>query len=78
MEKGQKLETILEQLKEYEKLLDLDGEDEISEDLTQRINATLEELNGELITAQQEDLRTLKISFINKSKNKNPEFAYEE
>mgnify|MGYP007023759052 CR=1 FL=1 len=33
----------IEQLKEYEKLLDLDGEDEISEDLTQRINATLED-----------------------------------
>ena len=71
MEKEKKLETILEQLKEYEKLLDLDGEDEISEDLTLKINATLEELNGEILTAQQEDLRTLKISFINKSKNIN-------
>lgn len=77
MEKEKKLETILEQLKEYEKLLDLDGEDEISEDLTLKINQTLEELNGEILTAQQEDLRTLRISFINKSKNKNPEFAYE-
>lgn len=77
MEKGQKLETILQQLKEYEKLLDLDGEDEISEDLSLKINETLEELNGEILSAQQEDLRTLKISYINKSNNKNPEFAYE-
>ena len=77
MERSEKLQQLLQQLKTFDSLLTQTEGDEISEDLTVRINQTLEELNQEIVSAQTEDLQQLKVKFINKSKNVDPAFAYE-
>lgn len=68
--------NILNKLKEYESLLNDDGE-EIDDALVDQINSTLEELNNEVYSAQVKDLSTLSVKFINKSTNEDPKFAYE-
>lgn len=72
------LNEILKKLKEYESLLSFDQEsDDIDENLANEINSTLEELDQEIRTAQQEEFSKLSIKFINKSTNEDPKFAYE-
>jgi dUTP pyrophosphatase len=72
------LNEILKKLKEYESLLSFDQEsDDIDENLANEINSTLEELDQEIRTAQQEEFSKLSIKFINKSTNQDPKFAYE-
>lgn len=67
--------SILNKLKEYESLL---GDDqEVSDELVDKINLTLEELNNEVYKAQAEELSALSVKFINKSTNEDPKFAYE-
>lgn len=68
---------ILNKLKEYENLLSFDEGDNVDENLATEINATLEELNKEIMLAQQEELSKISVSFINKSTNEDPKFAYE-
>lgn len=77
MEAGN-FQEILEKLKEYEKLLSTDEDnDEIDEDLSQQINLTLDELNSEIYNAQKEEYSKLSVKFINNSTNEDPKFAYE-
>lgn len=68
--------NILNKLKEYESLLSDDTE-EVDDDLVEKINLTLEELNSEVYNAQAKELSTLSVKFINKSTNEDPKFAYE-
>jgi dUTP pyrophosphatase len=77
MERSEKLQQLLIQLKTFDTLLSQTEGDEISDDLTHKINSTLEELNYEIVSAQSDDLQSLKVKFINKSKNVDPSFAYE-
>ena len=49
MERSEKLQELLQQLKTFDSLLSQTEGDEISEDLTLRINSTLEELNHEIV-----------------------------
>ena len=69
---------ILDKLKEYEKLLSTDeNDDSIDDQLAQQINLTLDELNAEIYNAQKEEYSKLSVKFINKSNNPNPTFAHE-
>lgn len=69
---------ILNKLKEYENLLSIeDGGDEIDDTLASEINLTLEKLNSEIMTAQQQEYAQISVKFINKSTNEDPKFAYE-
>lgn len=77
MERSEKLQQLLQQLKTFDTLLSQTDGDEISEDLTLKINSTLEELNYEIVSAQSDEIQSLKVKFINKSKNIDPAFAYE-
>lgn len=77
MERSEKLQQLLQQLKTFDSLLSQTEGDEISEDLTLKINSTLEELNYEIVSAQSDEIQSLKVKFINKSKNIDPTFAYE-
>lgn len=77
MERSEKLQQLLQQLKTFDSLLSQTEGDEISEDLTLKINSTLEELNYEIVSAQSDEIQSLKVKFINKSKNIDPAFAYE-
>lgn len=72
-----KLKSILEELKSYEKILSDDNSDEISPIVSNEINEVLERLNEEIITLQQNDINKLTVKFINKSKNPDPTFSYE-
>jgi len=77
MEQGN-FQEILEKLKEYEKLLSTDEDDDtIDETLAQQINLTLDELNNEVYNAQKEEYSKLSVKYINKSTNDDPKFAYE-
>ena len=70
---------ILNKLKEYEHLLSIEdgGNDEIDDTLASEINLTLEKLNSEIMTAQQQEFAQISVKFINKSTNEDPKFAYE-
>ena len=77
MEQGN-FQEILEKLKEYEKLLSTDEDDDTIDDtLAQQINLTLDELNNEVYNAQKEEYSKLSVKYINKSTNDDPKFAYE-
>jgi len=77
MEQGN-FQEILEKLKEYEKLLSTDEDDDtIDETLAQQINLTLDELNNEVYNAQKEEYSKLSVKYVNKSTNDDPKFAYE-
>lgn len=77
MERSEKLQALLQELKTFDSLLSQTDGDEISDDLTQKINSTLEELNVEIVNAQSDELQSIKVKFINKSNNIDPDFAYE-
>lgn len=69
---------ILNQLKQYESLLSTDdGTDDIDESVAMEINKTLESLNKEIMLAQENEYSHISISYINKSTNEDPKFAYE-
>ena len=77
MEQGN-FQEILEKLKEYEKLLSTDEDDDtIDETLAQQINLTLDELNNEVYNAQKEEYSKLSVKYVNKSTNDDKIFAYE-
>lgn len=69
--------NILNKLKEYESLLSDNETEEVDDELVNKINLTLEELNNEVYKAQTQELSALSVKFINKSTNEDPKFAYE-
>ena len=77
MENKKSLENILNQLKEYEKLINLDDSEDINEDFASQINSTLDDLNAEILNAQQLEFSKINIKFINTSNNPDPTFSHE-